>query len=135
MLATVLIVGLTIAIAAFVFSFLKGTTELTAKKGESKFNADDEANVDFKITKCSSSSSDPKLSITIQNTGKKRIDCFWVSRVEPAGETTLHSFNIKEGDEKTMKLNGAGANEIKLYPCLIEKNKVKTGSIAVSATC
>ena len=132
LIATVLIVGMTIAIAATVFIFLKGQTELIAKKGDAKFSAQEEATVDFEVLDCKSPES--TLDITIRNTGKNKIDCFWVAPKD--GATKLSVFNMKEGKEDTLKLNVPGIIlGVNLYPCLIEKNKVKTGSKAVSATC
>jgi|SRR3989344_2057415 len=130
LIATVLIVGMTIAIAATVFIFLKGQTELVAKKGDTKFSAQEEATVDFEVLDCKDNA---QLEIIIKNTGKSKIDCFWVA----GSATKLSVFNMKEGEEDTLKLNGVDPsdNQISLYPCLIEKNKVKTGTKAVSATC
>ena len=131
LIATVLIVGLTVAIAALVFLFLKGQANLLAKKGELKFTANEEAQVQFQVTECTSSGND--LTLKIQNTGNHKIDCFWIA---PKGQATKISvFNLKEGAEDSLTLQGAASSEVELYPCLIEANKVKTGSTSVKAVC
>ena len=131
LLATVLIVGLTVAIAALIFLFLKGQVSLAAKKGELKFSANEEAEVQFEILECNSKSND--LELKIHNSGSHRIDCFWVAPKEQATKLTV--FNMKEGEEDSLTLKQSAADEVELYPCLIEKDKVKTSSTSVKATC
>ena len=130
LIATVLIVGITIAIAVSVFLFLKGQTELVAKKGDVKFTANEEVGVNFEVVTCGSSAGN--LDIKIHNTGTEDISCFWVA--PESGDTKLSVFNMKPGKEDTLTVTGVSGN-VDLYPCLIEKNKVKTGSTPVSATC
>ena len=135
LIATVLIVGLTVAIAGIAFYFLKGQVDLNIKKGESQFNANEQAGVEFEITECKMDGN--KLSIGIHNTGKLQIDCFWVA--PEGGKTMPISFNIKPGKEDTLTLNkqvlGSTISKLNLYPCLISSGKVKTGKTAVSAQC
>ncbi len=131
LIATVLIVGLTVAIASLVFLFLKGQVNLAVKKGELKFTPNEEAQVQFQVTECTQSGGN--LDIKIQNTGNHKIDCFWISPKDKA--TKLSVFNLKEGAEDTLTLASLSAEEVDLYPCLIEANKLKTGSTAVKAIC
>jgi|SRR3989344_1898561 len=141
LIATVLIVGLTIAIAAGVFIFLRGTIDVIGDKGDIQFTSTEEQNVNFEVTSCGPNDGEAGvLDITIQNTGNEKIDCFWVADKSPGSSTPkatkLSVFNLKEGKEDTLSLNDYnGVTEIDLYPCLIESNKVKTGSRAVTATC
>src|SRR3989338_4073552 len=132
LLATVLIVGFTVAIAALIFLFLKGQVELTGKKGDIQLSANEQAAVQFQILDCKSSGN--SLILKIENSGKHRIDCFWIA---PLGKATkLTTFNMKEGEEKELQLKGSGGSsviEVEAYPCLIESNKVKTGSTSVKA--
>ena len=137
LLATVLIVGFTVAIAALIFLFLKGQVELTGKKGEIKFTPNEEAQVQFQITECKVDGSN--LNLKFENSGSNRIDCFWIAPENH--ETKLTVLNMKEGDEKELTLAGYTINDetpissVEAYPCLIEKDKVKTGSSSVKASC
>ena len=135
LLATVLIVGFTVAIAALIFLFLKGQVELTGKKGDIKFSANEEAQIQFQINECKSQENN-NLLLKFENTGNHRIDCFWIA---PENKVTkLTALNMKEGDEKSLELTGSGGDTVstvEIFPCLIEKDKVKTGSISVKAEC
>lgn len=132
LIATILIVGLTVAIASLIFLFLKGQVNLAAKKGELKFTPNEEAEVQFQVVECKKDGAN-NLEIKIQNTGSYRIDCFWVAPKDLA--TKLVVFNMKEGEEDSMKLSDSFVQEVELYPCLIEKDKVKTSSTSVKTTC
>ncbi len=132
LIATVLIIGFTIAIAALVFVFFKEQIDLTAKKGENKFNANEEAGVQFEVLSCVSINN--KLDLTLSNTGQMRIDCFWVA---PKGQTTqLTAFNLKPAQQELLSLKMSNTvDDVEIFPCLIQKNKIKTGKSSVKVTC
>src|SRR3989338_5256047 len=102
LIATVLIVGFTIAIAALVFIFLKQQVNLTAKKGGLQFSANEESQVQFSTPACTYSGNG-QLQLTIRNDGSLRIDCFWIA---PKGrDTQLIAFNLKPAQQDVLGLN------------------------------
>ena len=124
-IAIVLAVGLVIILAVVLFVTLKGQTELIAKKGAKEFTANEEAGVSFSASSCTDGN---PLKLKIRNTGSMKIDGFWVAPKE-TGATQLSVFNLKAGKEDTLRINQVGGNqEVDLYPVLIQKNVVKTGS-------
>ena len=66
LVATVLLVGFTIAIAVLVFLFLRGQVQdLTAKFGQNEFTAEEESSIAFTIPSCSISQN--QLTMKINN--------------------------------------------------------------------
>ena len=81
-----------------------------------------------------------QLQLTIRNDGSLRIDCFWIA--PKGGDTQLIAFNLKPAQQDVLGLNTVWAtynaetnNEVEVFPCLIQDNKVKTGKSSQKVTC
>ncbi len=135
LVATVLLIGFTIAIAVLVFLFLRGQVEeLTAKFGAEEFTAEEEATTTFTIQKCLLEGAQD-VTLKISNEGKMMIDCFWI--VPKGQEAIYYTWNIKAGeqDERKLTIGTPENSEVEIYPCLIRDGKIKTGKISVKAQC
>jgi|SRR3989344_7775589 len=136
LIATVLLVAFTIAIAVLVFLFLRGQVEdLTAKFGQNEFNAQEETSIDFTVPNCELTDRN-QVKLKINNEGSIMLDCFWI--VPKNGEAIYYTWNIKSGqeDERELAIGSTPIdNKIDIYPCLIRDGKIKTGKNSVTVTC
>jgi len=134
LIATVLLIGFTVAMGVLVYLWLSGTLSLQAKKGELQCGPDDIADLEFSVPSCSNGADG--VTIKVNNQGKKRIDGFWIA-MNPTGLTPLEVHNVKPGREEEIGLKSADTvNDVEMIPVVIEDGNVKTcTSNAIKATC
>lgn len=133
LIATVLLIGFTVALGVLFYLWLSGTISLQAKKGEVQCGPDDITGLDFTVPSCTYSSGE--LKFMVNNQGSKRIDGFWVSMDN--GLTPLDVHNVNPGKEETIGLRSENpVSEVELIPVVIEDSNVKTcSSNSVKVKC
>ena len=134
LIATVLLIGFTVALGVLTYLWLSGTLSLQAKKGDVQCGPDDIAELQFTVPSCTLNNDE--VTLQVSNQGKKRIDGFWVAMKN--GPTPLEVHNIKPGSEEKIGLKGApqGLQSVELIPVIIEDSVVKTcASNSVKVQC
>lgn len=124
LIATVILVGLVIVIASLLWLFLAKEVRLLGEKQGAKCSAQQAAEIDFQVTKCSEESSGV-TTLAIKNTGKTTITGFRV-RLGDNPTTTINP-DINPGEEKTTNLQATGG-EVVLFPVVVEEGNVITCS-------
>ena len=124
LIATVLLIGFTVALGVMVYLWLSGTLSLQAKKGDVQCGPNDIAELEFTVPSCIVNNNE--LTLQVSNQGKKRIDGFWIAMEN--GPTPLLPNNIKAGSEEKIGITGApaGLESVELIPVIIENSVVKT---------
>ncbi|MEK6948033.1 MAG: archaellin/type IV pilin N-terminal domain-containing protein [Nanoarchaeota archaeon] len=142
LIATVLLIGFTVALGVLTYLWLSGTLSLQAKKGEVQCGPNDIAELEFSVPSCTLNNNH-ELTLQVSNQGKKRIDGFWIAMEN--GPTPLLPNNVKPGNEEKIGLSGApdiqqdddnNALDVELIPVIIENSVVKTcASNSVKVQC
>ncbi len=122
LIATVILVGLTVTIGALLWIFLSKEAKLIGEKEGAKCSAQQAAEIDFTITKCVKGSNSVDLSI--QNTGKVSITSFRY-KVDDLPTATMSSLDLTPGDEITTGVTDVG-DKITLFPIVVQDGKVIT---------
>ena len=137
LIATVLLIGFTVALGVLTYLWLSGTLSLQAKKGEIQCGPNDIAELEFTVPSCTVDNTKHELSLQVNNQGKKKIDGFWIAMEK--GATPLDVHNVKPGTEEKIGLAGApdDLQNVELIPVIIENSAVKTcatNSVKVQCT-
>ena len=141
LIATVLLIGFTVALGVLLYLWLSGTLSLQAKKGEQQCSPDDVVGLDFTVPTCTFISATKELVLKVNNQGNKRIDGFWVA-MNPTGLTPLDIHNVNPGKEVDLGFNlndqpdPVAVNDVEMIPVVIQDGNVKTcSSNSVKVTC
>ena len=141
LIATVLLIGFTVALGVLFYLWLSGTLSLQAKKGEQQCSSDDIAGLDFTVPTCTFDATKKELVLKVSNQGNKRIDGFWVA-MSPIGLTPLDVHNINPGKEADLGFNlkdqtdPVSVTDVELIPVVIQDSNVKTcSSNSVKVQC
>ncbi len=135
LIATVILIGATIVIAALLWIFLSKEVKLFSDKQGVKCTAQQMAEIEVVVSKCKSSGigSDFKTIISIQNAGKTDIAGF---RIKADDNPSFASeMDLNPGENKDKTLSGK-ISKLTLFPIVIKDGKVVTcAEKLVEVTC
>ena len=119
LIATVLVIGMTVVTAAIVWIFLSSTVQQSGQKFcSAQQNAQIEFQVDCKIPQ------NNKIQASIKNVGKIPITGFRF-RTDQDTKTRTDEMEVNPGQERVFPLNIQGT-KLTLFPVIIDESKIYT---------
>ena len=125
LIATVLVIGLTIVMGAIVWVFLS----TTIKQANQKFcSAQQNAEIEFEVT-CKRLQIPDNVKVTIKNTGKVPLTGFRYRAND--GATKTDGMEVNPGQERTFQLgnlltSSAQVKAMTFFPVIIDEGKIYT---------
>ncbi len=132
LIATVLVIGLTVVMGAIVWIFLSTTIK---QSGQKFCSAQQNAEIDFEV-ECALVAGD-SVKATIKNVGKISITGFRFRA--DGGQTLTDEMEVVPGQEQTFQLQGLGVQnpkKVTFFPVIIDEGKIFTcADRSVEAQC